>query len=281
MKILGVGLMAATLGMLASCSQYGRVSYAEAPKVINVSEYDPKERQRGGSDYSPLNQAALKRNGSHGMIARCGKGLVLDRKCADFLVGAERQGMLLGTYYYLLPRISARSQADQYIARLRSIKRSRGLQTKKVLLVADMDTKCTVEHMIAFLKRVRELTGVVPVVYLENSDRIRRELNSASGPQKSFLRQHPYWLALYSDGYTGLETPQKLADASGIWSSWAMWQYGGVWWERGRSVPHYYRGGSWQTPKYFGDLSRPCERNGFNGSVKELYAFWGKHSWAW
>lgn len=268
--------------LFPSCSQeYGKVGYSSAPKVINVSEYDPKEHQRKGSSYSPLNQAALKNNGSLGLIARCGKGGHLDTKCSDFLVGAERQGMLLGTYYYLLPDSNPTALADQYIARLREIKRSRNLQTPKVLLAADIHTHCQAWQIVAYLKRIKELTGVTPVVYLENSSAIRRTLNAATPAQKRFLRQHPYWLALYSSSNSGLETPQKLADASGVWNTWAMWQYGGVWWEKGRSKPHNYRGGSWKTPKYFGNLSQPTERNGFNGSPAAFYQFWQKHSWAW
>lgn len=270
------------LMILASCSQeYGKVGYSAAPKVINVSEYDPKEKQRRGSSYTPLNQSALKKNGALGLIARCGKGSHIDTKCADFLVGAERQGMLLGTYYYLLPDSNPTALADKYIARLRQIKQSRGLQTKKVLLAADIHTKCQAWQIVAYLKRIKELTGVTPVVYLENSSSIRRTLNAASSSQKRYLRKHPYWLALYSNTNTGLETPQKLANASGVWNSWVMWQYGGVWWENGRSNPYNYRGGSWRTPKYFGDLSQPTERNGFNGSRSELYSFWDRHSWAW
>jgi hypothetical protein len=265
-----------------SCSQeYGKVGYRDAPKVINVSEYDPKERQRKGSSYTPLHQSALKKNGSLALIARCGKGAHLDVKCADFLVGAERQGMLLGTYYYLLPDSNPRALADQYIARLRAIKRSRKLQTKKVLLVTDIHTQCRADQIVTYLKRIKELTGVTPVVYLENSSTIRRTLNAATPSQKHFLKKHPYWLALYSKKYKGLETPKKLAEASGVWKTWSMWQYGGVWWEHGKSQPYHYRGGSWKTPAYFGDLSQPTERSGFNGSVKEFYSFWEKHSWAW
>lgn len=268
--------------LLAACSQeYGRVGYASAPKVINVSEYDPKEKQRRGSQFTVQDQSALKKNGALGLIARCGKGGHLDRKCADFLQGAERQGMLLGTYYYLLPESDPKALAEKYVARLREIKRSRGLRTEKVLLAADIHTRCQAWQIVAYLKRIKELTGVTPVVYLENSGSIRRTLNGASASQKRFLRKHPYWLALYSDKNPGLETPQRLADASGVWSSWVMWQYGGVWWENGRSVPYHYRGGSWRTPRYFGNLSQPTERNGFNGSRDELYRFWDRHSWAW
>ena len=267
--------------LCVSCSEYGKVSYGQSPKIINVSHYDPKEKQRAGRSYSPLNQSALKANGTHAMIARCGKGPVLDTKCSDFLVGAERQGFLLGSYYYLLPGTSPIYHADRFINRLLEIKNSRGLRTDRILLVADMDTRCTAAEMVAFVQRIKQRTGKYPVVYLENSSTIRRTLNNATHVQKAILRQCPYWLALYSSKNVGLETPQKLANASGVWSDWCMWQYGGVWWQNGRSVPYNYRGGSWRTPKYFGNLDRPIERSGFNGSTAELYTFWNNRAWTW
>lgn len=268
--------------LLTHCSsQYGSVSYATAPKVINVSEWDPKEKQRAGDRYSTLDQRALKKNGSHGLIARCAKGYTNDNKCASFLVGAERQGMRIGTYYYILPHLSARRQAVHYLDRLRKIKSSHGLQSQSVLLAADFDTKCSSSQMAAFVKEIHRRTGVYPLVYLENSEGVRQELRNASSSQKAILRRCPYWLALYSNTYPGIATPKKLAQASGVWSNWAMWQYGGVFWENGRSKVHNYQGGSWQTPKYFGTVDRPLERNGFNGSTAELYAFWDKHSWEW
>ncbi|MDB4274705.1 glycoside hydrolase family 25 protein, partial [Akkermansiaceae bacterium] len=61
------------------------------------------------------------------------------------------------------------AQADQLVSRLRSIKKSRGLKTEKVLLVGDIDTLCTAGQIITFIDRVEALTGVTPVIYLENS----------------------------------------------------------------------------------------------------------------
>tara|TARA_B110000908_G_C10267017_1_gene465213 strand:- start:8185 stop:9021 length:837 start_codon:yes stop_codon:yes gene_type:complete len=267
--------------LLASCAQYGKVTYKASPKIINVSHYDPKEKQRAGSSYSPSDQSALKANGAHGLIARCAKGPELDTKCADFLAGADRQGLLLGSYYYLLPGSSASYHADRFISRLHEIKSSRGIRSGQILLVADIDTNCSAANMVAFVSRIKKLTGKYPVVYLENSSTIRNTLQNATRSQKSILGKCPYWLALYSNNNKGLETPKKLAKASGIWSTWCMWQYGGVWWKNGRSNPFNYRGGSWRTPKYFGNLDRPTERNGFNGSTKELYSFWNKQAWAW
>ena len=264
-----------------STSEYGNIGYADAPKIINVSHYDPKEKQRSGRSYSPYDQSALKANGALALIARAGKGPVLDTKCADFLAGAERQGMLLGSYYYLLPGTSPTYHADRFIDRLHSIKRSRGLRTGSILLVADIHTRCSASEMVTFVKRIKERTGKYPVVYLENSSSIRNTLRNATSAQKSVLRKCPYWLALYSNSNPGLETPRKLAQASGVWSDWCMWQYGGVWWENGRSVPYNYRGGSWRTPKYFGNLDRPIERSAFNGSHEQFYAFWRSRSWAW
>lgn len=267
--------------LLCSCSQYGKVSFEKAPQVINVSGYDPKEIQKSGSRFSEHDVTALKKNGALGLIARCGKGYKNDTKCASFLSAAERSNMLLGTYFFVLPNISGKTQADQYIARLREIKKSHITRTSKVLLVADFDTKCSIQQMKSFLSKVTELTGVIPVVYLENGDTIRSTLKNASRKDKAFLRKHPYWLALYSTNHETYKTPQQLTKGSKVWNDWAMWQYAGVWWKNGRSVPYHYRGGSWNTPKYFGDLSQPSERNGFNGTNEELFEFWNKHSWNW
>ncbi len=275
LRILPVSLL------FTSCAQYGKVSYEKSPKIINVSAYDPKEKQRAGRPYSPLDQSALKANGSHGLIARCAKGAELDHKCADFLAGADRQGLLLGSYYYLLPGSSTTHHAHRFTNRLRDIKASRGLRADRILLVADIDTRCSAAETVAFVSKIKQLTGKYPVVYLENSDIIRRSLNNATPSQKSVLRKCPYWLALYSNTHANLTTPQELTEASGIWSTWCMWQYGGVWWKNNRSQPFNYRGGSWQTPKYFGNLDRPLERNGFNGSLTELHAFWQRQAWVW
>lgn len=268
--------------LLSSCgSHYGKVSYKKSPTIVNVSSYDPKETQRSGSSYSPLDQSNLKKNGALGQIARCSKGYSYDSKCSDFLVGAERQGMLLGAYHYVTPYASATVQADRFVARLRSIKRSRGLRTDSILLVGDMDSRCTVPHMISFVKRIKSLTGKYPVIYIENGELIRSRLRNASYFQKRILKKCPYWLALYSDTYPGIPTPKKLINATDVWKTWALWQYGGVEWERGRSRSKHYSKGSWKTPKYLGDMAKPIERNGFNGSTEELYSFWEKHSWRW
>ena len=48
--------------LFSSCSEYGKVSYGQSPKIINVSHYDPKEKQRSGRSYTPSDQSALKAN---------------------------------------------------------------------------------------------------------------------------------------------------------------------------------------------------------------------------
>ncbi len=251
---------------------YGHVPLGDAPKVVNVSSWDPKERQRPGDSYSPFDVSALRRNGAAGLIARCGKGPAPDSKCGDFLRAAERQGMLLGTYYFVLNSESAAVQADRYIARLRQI-----APGKRVLLVGDFDTKSSAADLVEFIDRVELRTGVLPAVYLENSDRLRRTLSAATPAQKQRIRQCPYWLALYSHT-SGFETPKELMAAYGVWNDWAMWQYAGVEWE-GRSVPKHYRHGPWQSPAYFGTMDRPLEHNAFNGDSNELKVFWARHSW--
>jgi hypothetical protein len=187
----------------------------------------------------------------------------------------------MGSYYYLLPGTSPTYHADRFINRLLEIKNSRNLRSGSILLVADIHTQCSAAEMVTFVQRIKQRTGIYPVVYLENGETIRRTLNNATRAQKSVLRQCPYWLALYTNKNSGLKTPRKLTKASGVWSDWCMWQYGGVWWQNGRSLPHHYRGGNWRTPKYFGDLDRPIERSGFNGNTEQFYNFWKRRAWAW
>ncbi len=271
-------LLAVPLLLTACGGGYGRVGLMDAPKVVNVSSYDPKEKQRPGDSFSSTDVSALRRNGSHGLIARIGKGTLVDDKCADFLSAADREGMMLGTYYYVLRTSDAVWQADRYVARLREIAATRGLQGRNILLVGDFDTKSKASDIVRFVRRIRQLTGVTPVIYLENSDAMRATLSSATAEEKRFIRGCPYWIALY--GPTGrFRTPQDLMKAHGVWDEWAMWQYGGVEWRGGRSVSRHYHHGPWRAPEFFGTMDRPLEHNAFNGSASELRAFWAAHSW--
>jgi hypothetical protein len=263
--------------VLNSCGGYGRIGLSAAPKIVNVSAYDPKEKQRHGDSFSPTDVSALQRNGALGLIARCGKGKALDEKCADFLAASNRQGMLLGTYYFVLKDSDPAWQADRYIDRLREIANTRGLAGRKILLVGDFDTKSSPADLVAFIDRVEQRTGVLPAIYLENSARLRASLSSATSAQKRRISQCPYWIALYSHN-DGFETPKKLMKAYGIWSDWAMWQYAGVEWS-GRSVSKHYHHGPWKSPAYFGSMDRPLEHNAFNGSTDDLNNFWATHSW--
>lgn len=253
------------------------MSLLDAPKVVNVSAYDPKEKQRSGDSFSSADVSALRRNGAHGLIARTGKGRLIDEKCADFLSAANREGLMLGTYYFVLKDVDPVWQADRYISRLQEIVASRGLQGKDILLVGDFDTKSSPSDMVRFIDRIEQRTGTLPMIYLENSARLRTTLSNASAAEKRRIRQCPYWIALYSHS-TGFRTPKELMRAYDIWDEWAMWQYGGVEWQR-RSVSKHYSHGPWKAPEYFGTMDRPLEHNAFNGSVSDLHAFWARHSW--
>lgn len=262
--------------LLTGCGGYGRVGLVEAPKIVNVSSYDPKEKQRAGDSYSTSDVSALQKNGALGLIARAGKGRNLDDKCADFLAAANRQGMRLGTYYFVLRGIDPVWQADQYVNRLHQIASTRNLKNREILLVGDFDTKSRPADLVAFINRIEQRTGKLPVIYLENSGPLRSVLSSARSEEKRRIRECPYWLALYSH-QTGFRTPNQLRKAYGIWGDWAMWQYAGVEWE-GRSVPKVYHHGPWKSPRYFGTMDRPLEHNAFNGSIDELGIFWSRHS---
>ncbi len=246
------------------------------PEIINVSAYDPKEKQRGGVSYSEHDVSALRANGARGLIARAGKGGNLDEKCGNFLVAADRAGMLPGVYYRLQTHVDAVAQADQFIARAQALARSRSWKAPALLLCADFDAQSRLSDLVRFMERIERRTGVVPVAYLENSPYLKALLSGADAATKAKLRRMPYWLALYSH-QTGAANPGVLLKQYGVWSDWTMWQYGGVDWERGRSRPKVYSEGAYRFPLYFGNLDRPLERNVFNGSLGSLHSFWQRH----
>jgi GH25 family lysozyme M1 (1,4-beta-N-acetylmuramidase) len=275
---LGLTLVAASL--LAGCGGGGfpRVGLAAAPKVVNVSGYDPKERHRAGESFSSTNVAALQRNGAAALIARVGKGREQDAKFGDFLAAANRQSLLLGSYYFVLKGVDPVWQADRYLERLRTVGRSHA-PGRAILLVGDFDKRSSAAEMVRFIDRIESRTGVLPVIYLENSAALRSALSNATPAQKARIGQCPYWIALYSHEF--FPNPGALMRAYGIWNDWALWQYAGVEWDprQRRSVPKHFRAGPWRSPAYFGNLDRPLEHNAFNGSHAELGRFWAAHAW--
>jgi len=273
--------------LLCHCSGgFGGTSVADSPAVLNVSGWDPKEVQRSGSRYSQYDVSALRRNGGVALIARSAKGPLLDDKFADFMKSADRQGMLVGAYHFVTMDQDPVYQADSFVDRVRATARAKGLSHRRILLVGDFDTQSSPDRLVRFIQRVEQRTGVTPVVYLENSAALRTALSQASPEQKRIMRRAPYWIALYGPAGTersmgGDLTPDGLMEQYGVWTEWAMWQYGGVIWEGGRSNPKHYNTSSWRSPRFFGDLAMPMERNVFRGSIGDLNAFWNRHGMAW
>ena len=253
------------------------------PQIINVSAYDPKERQRAGRGYSEHDVSALRANGAAGLIARAGKGGNPDTKCANFLASADRAGMLPGIYYRLQTHVDAVAQADQFVNRAQSLVRSRAWNAPSLLLCGDYDAKSRLSDILRFMDRVESRTGIVPVTYLENSQHLKLLLGNADAAAKARLRRAPYWLALYSHEsgagpvFPAPGSPEGLLDQYRVWSNWSLWQYGGVDWEGGRSRPKVYSHNRYRFSPWFGNLDRPVERNVFNGSPAALQSFWQRH----
>lgn len=266
-----------TPGSLPPSSGFGM------PQIINVSAYDPKERQRNGIGFSEHDVSALRANGASGLIARAGKGGNLDEKCASFLASADREGMLPGIYYRVQRHVDAVAQADQFVNRAMSLARSRAWSAPSLLLCGDFDGDLPLSAILRFMERVEARTGVVPVAYLENSTQLKQTLSGADAASKAKLRRMPYWLALYAHDsgagpvYPAPGNPAGLVDQYDVWSNWTMWQYGGVDWQGGRSRPKVYNHGRYRFSPYFGNLDRPTERNVFHGSHAALGAFWQQH----
>ncbi len=253
------------------------------PQIINVSAYDPKEKQRAGSGYTENDVSALRNSGASGLIARAGKGGNLDTKCGNFMVSADRAGLLPGLYYRVQKHVDAVAQADQFVDRAKVLARSRNWEAPALLLCGDFDGNLRMSDIIRFMERVESRTGVVPVAYLENSTHLKLLLRSADKGDKEKLRRMPYWLALYSHEsgaspqFPPPGSPSGLIKQYEVWNDWTLWQYGGVDWSRGRSQPKVYNHGSYRFPLYFGKVDRPLERNVFNGSNGALQSFWKRH----
>ncbi len=252
-------------------------------EIINVSAYDPKERQRKGRSYSQHDVSALRANGAKGLIARAGKGGKLDDKCVAFLNSADKAGLLPGIYYRVQKHVSPERQADQFVRRAQALARMRSWSAPSLLLCGDYDGDLPLSSILRFMDRVEQRTGVIPVSYLENSQQLKLQTRAADRRTKSRLARAPYWLALYShtsgDGpvFPAPGTPRNLVKQYDLWPTWTMWQYGGVSWENGRSRPKVYNHGRYRFSPYFGSMDRPLERNIFRGSQAQLVNFWGRH----
>ncbi|WP_411826565.1 GH25 family lysozyme [Luteolibacter sp. AS25] len=280
-------LILLAIPLLTQCGGggFGGTSVTKSPTVLNVSGWDPKETQRGGAKYSQYDVSALRSNGGVALIARSAKGPLLDDKFGDFIKSADRQGMMIGAYHFVTMDQDPVLQADNFINRVKSVGAAKGLSGKRLLLVGDFDTKSSPDRLVKFITRVHDRTGVYPVTYLENSDGLRSSLRNATPQQKAIIRHSPYWLALYGPGGTertmsrqGALTPDGLTELYGVWNTWSMWQYGGVTWGNGRSDSKHYSTSSWRSPRYFGNLAMPMERNVFKGDFKDLAVFWHRHS---
>ena len=268
---------------VAAAPEFSAPVQSGMPQIINVSAYDPKERQRSGRSYSVHDVSALRANGASGLIARAGKGGNLDEKCATFLASADRAGMLPGIYYRVQRHVDAVRQADQFVDRAQSLARGRRWNSPALLLCGDYDGDLPLSSILRFMDRVESRTGVVPVAYLENSQQLKLQTRGADAATKARLRRAPYWLALYSHEsgagpvFPAPGSPAGLVGQYQLWSHWTMWQYGGVDWERGASRPKVYSQGRYRFSPYFGNLDRPVERNVFNGSADALVSFWRRH----
>jgi GH25 family lysozyme M1 (1,4-beta-N-acetylmuramidase) len=284
--VLGFPMSRLKFLMLVVALVTGRVVSAAPPalpQIINVSSYDPKERQRQGRGYSENDVTALRDNGAAGLIARAGKGGNLDTKCAAFIQSADRVGMLPGLYYRVQRHVDPVVQADQFVNRAIALARSRRWNAPSLLLCGDYDGDLTLSAILRFMDRVEARTGVVPVAYLENSQQLKLQTRAADRATRARLGRAPYWLALYSHEsgagpvFPAPGSPEGLVGQYRLWSDWTMWQYGGVDWARGASRPKVYQHGRWQFSPWFGNLDRPVERSVFNGSVRQLAGFWQRH----
>jgi GH25 family lysozyme M1 (1,4-beta-N-acetylmuramidase) len=154
---------------------------------------------------------------------------------------AEEAGLFWGAYHFATGSDGLR-QADNFVEAVGDL--------DKVLLVLDFEPNPTgpsmsLEEARSFVAHVKEKTGRFPGLY--SGHFIKQLLGSGSDP---LLKQCWFWLAQYG--------PIPVVPAN--WETWTMWQY-----TDGANGPE---------PHKVDGIGR-CDRDKFNGSVKQLKALWG------
>lgn len=117
----------------------------------------------------------------------------------------------------------------------------------------------TLDGALAFVERVRLVTGRWPVLYSGLSF-LRRQLARADQSAKALLAQCPLWLAAYGPDPMTLRAP-------GEWPSWSLQQY-----TNGSDGPRDQATYPRKTP---GFARAAQDRSVFRGTPHELVVWWG------
>lgn len=187
----------------------------------------------------------LGKQGISAVIVKASQGLTIkDSEYDGFSSKSRTCGYLTGAYHFGT-NAPGDKQADFFLGCI-DWKNNKG-----TMMVLDWETNAQItmrkDQAIAFVKRIKDVTGKYPVLYTGTYF-----LNAAGLSDYSVIGNCPLWLARYSVSMPGSVTG---------FLPWKLWQYSG------------------DSVMEFGDgrLGK-IDRSVFRGTVDEMRAFWEGHA---
>lgn len=178
------------------------------------------------SAQSRLPWAAIAADGIRFASVKASEATFDDARFAAHLAGARSVGLHTGSYHYLHSSEDGARQAEHYARQIGSD----GELTERPTLdwedgwrVARVGPRVALDSAIAFLRRIRSLTGRRPTVYTGPSF-----VALFRGLDLSELADHDLWIAHYRwDPATGHDYGLEAPTIPAPWSRAVAWQAGG------------------------------------------------------
>ena len=189
-----------------------------APIVITMGTPLPTGRNRNFIDISHQNDSvdlpSLKSQAL--VILKCTQRIDFsDNRFQSRWIGLKALGIPRGAYHFYETAYDPIQQAKFFLKNLGDIPKD-----EKIVLALDFEVyeghqgiSDLIKHKpnaLLFLKYVKDQTGIIPWIYVNEDEIIECKFEAA-------FADYPLWLAKYSS-----QTPD---DKQGPWSQWTAWQY--------------------------------------------------------
>lgn len=142
-----------------------------------------------------------------------------DPRCDAHYQDAKSKGKLLGVYHFARPDLgnSGRAEAEWFVHEIQGY-------IGEAILVLDWEVQqWRVDWAKEFLDRVKELTGVKPLIYMSASPVNAYDWSSVANAD------YGLWIAGYPAKYNVPNPPEpaegEMPFGTGAWGFWAIWQY--------------------------------------------------------
>ena len=142
-----------------------------------------------------------------------------DPRCDAHYQDAKSKGKLLGVYHFARPDLgnSGRAEAEWFVHEIQGY-------IGEAILVLDWEVQqWRVDWAKEFLDRVKELTGVKPLIYMSASPCNAYDWSSVANAD------YGLWIAGYPAKYNVPNPPEpaegEMPFGTGAWGFWAIWQY--------------------------------------------------------